>query len=471
MFLRRRLDLFFLVFFMSVSFITSACAEEHLAQTSYNLKVALDPAQQTIAVRGTVVLPVSSLSSDLRFALHETFVLKRLEVNGKPATFSFQSEQHTPMRPATHIVVVSLPPDISRDSLRMNIEYEGKLKDLPEFGASNQSLAMDDQINPRLVELANYSSWYPQFGVFGAPIRIEMEVSLPQGWTAICSGKKMEESTVGSRSMTRWSSPKDTDILITAAPNYKMKSAHLPGGDLEIYYTQLPDEFVTNEMRQIEEVMKLFTERLGETTIPAGTVKQVYSPKRHGQGRAGSARPGMIVTSEGVTMDALAADRSFSLLQDVAHEIAHFWWNFGAGQGDWINEAFAEYYSAVAVQNVASQEQFENVLKYYRQQVKELPFDAPSLSKVPFDGSGFVVRYYKGSLMLDDLRHTLGDKQFFAASRDFFQQYEGKSAGTTDFRSFWKARLGTQSDSLDTWLDSPGSTPGTRSEQQTGSHL
>ena len=35
---------------------------------------------------------------------------------------------------------------------------------------AGDGLAMDDQINSHLVELAGYSSWYPQF-VFGAPLR------------------------------------------------------------------------------------------------------------------------------------------------------------------------------------------------------------------------------------------------------------------------------------------------------------
>jgi hypothetical protein len=70
----------------------------------------------------------------------------------------------------------------------------------------------------------------------------------------------------------------------------------------------MPDTFVESEMRQVADVMKLFTDRLGETTIPAGTIKHVYSPKRKGQGRAGIARPGMIVTSEGLTLKELAND-------------------------------------------------------------------------------------------------------------------------------------------------------------------
>lgn len=105
----------------------------------------------------------------------------------------------------------------------------------------------------------------------------------------------------------------------------------------------------------------LFTSRLGETTVPASTVKHVCSPKQKGQSRAGIARPGMIVTSEGLVREQLAANPNFSLFQDIAHEIGHFWWNFGAGQGDWIKEAFAEYYSAYAVQQIVSQQQFEAV--------------------------------------------------------------------------------------------------------------
>jgi aminopeptidase N len=148
-------------------------------------------------------------------------------------------------------------------------------------------------------------------------------------------------------------------------------------------------------------------------------------------------------------------------LQDVAHEVAHFWWNFGAGQGDWINEAFAEYSSAFAVGQVVSQEQFQKVLERYRGEVSQLPADAPSLAKVPFDGSGFVIRYYKGSLMLDSIRQTMGDTAFSGAAREFFQSYRGKSAGTAEFRSFWKEKLGDKGNMIDSWLDSAGGLPDT----------
>lgn len=448
-----------LAFFLSVS--TVLAAEGGPVPVSYDLKVRIEPTAGSIAVRGTIEVPLGQPGAKtVQFGLHETFAIKKLSVNGHAASFSFQPGEPSMITPATRNVVVKLPSGAPPDKIQLEIEYGGRLKKIPEFGTyPDQKQAMDDQINSRLVELAYYSSWYPQFLVFGRPIEIALEVSLPRGWIAICSRKKLEDGVKDGQAITRWSSAKDTDILITASPKYKRKSVPLPGGEIEIYYTELPEKFVETEGQQIAEVMNLFTDGLGPTTIPSGSVKHVFSPKRKGQGRAGISRPGMIVTSEGVVLEELAKDPKFSLFQDIAHEIGHFWWNFGAGQGDWINEAFAEYASAVAVERIISEQQFESVLEDYQSAVHDLPADAPPLAKVPFDGSGFVIRYYKGSLMLDYLRHVMGDNRFFQAARDFFQTYNGQSIGTAEFRSFWKEKLGEKKDVVDLWLDSGGGLP------------
>ena len=450
--------LVFLSLLMSVG--SFAQTQERPAPISYDLKVTIEPSQGNIWVHGNIGVPVEAGAKTLQLGLHETFAIQKLLVNGQSAKFSFQPGEPSPIYPATRKVMVHLPKSVPAGQVSLEIEYSGKLKEIPEFGTSDdQKQAMDDQINSRMVELANYSSWYPQFFVFGRPIETTLDVSLPKGWLAICSGKKLEEHEENSRTVTRWSSARDTDILITAAPNYKGKVIPLAEGQIALYYTQLPEPFIDREGDEVAAVMNLFTQGLGSTTLPSGTIKLVFSPKRKGQGRAGIARPGMIVTSEGLMLEALAQDPKFSLLQDLAHEIAHFWWNFGTGQGDWINEAFAEYASAFAVGQIVSEEQFEKALDGYRKEVRDLPADAPPLAKVPFDGSGFVVRYYKGSLMLESMRQTMGNDAFAAAVREFFQTYTGKSIGTAEFRSFWKEKLGDNKDLIDAWLDSGGGLP------------
>jgi len=447
-------------FLMIVILVSGFALAEKPVPVSYDLKVTIEPNPGRIAVRGSIGVPIGAGAKTLQFGLHETFVITKLLVNGQSAKFSFKPGDPSPLCPATKKVVVNLPRGLAAGKAQLEIEYSGKLKQIPEFGTfEDQKQAMDDQVNSRLVELANYSSWYPQFFVFGHPIETTLAVSLPKGWLAICSGTKVDDRQEDGRTVTRWSSARDTDILITAAPTYKGKVIPLADGQIAIYYTQLPQEFIDREGEEIATVMNLFTQGLGSTTIPSETIKLVFSPKRKGQGRAGIARPGMMVTSEGRMLEELAKDPKFSLLQDLAHEIAHFWWNFGAGQGDWINETFAEYSSAFAVEQTVSEEQFQKVMEGYRSAVRELPADAPSLAQVPFDGSGFVVRYYKGSLMMDAIRQTMGNDAFAAAAREFFQTYTGKSIGTAEFRSFWKQKLADKKDLVDLWLDSKGGLP------------
>ena len=446
--------------FASILFITFPIllsAEDRPIPTTYDLKVAIEPGSGTLAVQGQVVVPSSAATaSTLKFNLHETMEITKLFIDGKPAIFAYAPMDGSLPLPATRGVVVNLPIAHPQNSIRMDIAYHGRLEALPEFGASpDMRHSMDDQINSRMVELAFYSSWFPQFA-FGQPVKSELTLSLPQNWISICSGKKTEEKTAASRAITHWYSAKDVDIVILASPNYKLTQLRESGVPVEIYDTQLPGQFIRQDGEQIAGVLKLYISKLGETNIPNGVVRHVYSPKRKGQGRAGFARPGLIVTSEGRTMDGLANDPNFSVFQGVAHEVAHYWWNFGAGQGDWINEAFAEYFSAVAVENLNSEAAFSALMAEDRKQVSELPAAAASLSTVEMtDQSGFVIRYYKGSLMLNAFRRAMGDERFFAACHEFFETYRDRPTETEEFRSFWKSKI-DQAGLVDFWLDSRG---------------
>ncbi len=432
-------------------------AEDRPSPTTYDLNVTIEPASGILAVQGRVdVPPTAAIGSTLKFNLHETMEITKLLIDGKPATFTYAPMDGSLPLPATRGVVVNLAVARSQSRIHMDIAYHGRLEVLPEFGASpDMRHSMDDQINSRMVELAFYSSWFPQFA-FGQPVKSEVTLSLPQNWISICSGKKTEERTAAGRALTHWSSAKDVDIVILASPDYKLTRLQESGVAIEIYDTQMPEPFIHQDGEQIASVLRLYTAKLGETNVPNGVVRHVYSPKRKGQGRAGFARPGLIVTSEGRTLEGLANDPNFSLFQGVAHEVAHYWWNFGTGQGDWINEAFAEYFSAIAVENLNSEAAFNALMGEDRKQVSQLPLDAPSLSTVQMaDQGSFVIRYYKGSLMLNAIRRAMGDERFFQVCREFFETYRDKPVGTEEFRSFWKSRV-DQAGLVDFWLDSRG---------------
>lgn len=439
-----------------LAFSSAAFAVDLDAPARYTLHAVVEPAQGSIAVQGAMAIPIEAGAREIRFGLHRTFSIRALQIGGMAAAFSYQPGETKSFAPATRTVVAEVPAGAIKDGfVEVAIRYDGVLEHLPEWGSMpGQAVAMDDQINTNLVQLASYSSWYPQFFPMGHALSYDLEVSLPKGWTTVSAGVKSDVERAG-RAVTRWSSPSNIDIVIDASPAYQVVTGRAGATTVAIYYTDMPAAVIAREATDLSAVMALFTERLGETAVPGGTIRHVYAPMKHGQGRAGIARQGIIITSEGRVKEALAANPQASLFQDIAHEIAHFWWHFGKGQGDWVNEAFAEYFSALAVRDIVSPAAFDAALDKYRKGVAGLAPDAPSLASVPANGSGFVVRYYKGSLMLDDFRRSMGDEAFFAAVRRFYTTYKDCSVGTTEFRRYWAEQL-KDSARVDAWLDTAG---------------
>ncbi len=421
----------------------------------YDLSTTIEPEKGKIAVSAKVLLTLPR-PGHLSFDIHESFVIENFLINGRTVLYTLEPNVPQPLQPASKKVTTNALEDSNH--VVMSIEYHGHLTELPEWGTyENQKLALDDQINSKMVELASYSCWYPVFEP-GSTFSTTLEVSLPPTWKCVCSGRKRKESKTEKRVTTYWVSKNDWDIIIVASPEFVHESVNPSGTDIHLYYTRLPHHYVTREVQNAQKTLELFTTLLGEP-VSGASFTHVYSPKKKGQG--GFARPGMIVTSEGRIIDALAENPTMSFLRGIAHEIAHFWWSFGSGQGDWINETFAEYFSLIAVREINSTEEFKKYVKTYREYVRKLPDSAPSLSEVPFsnDDTGYVIRYYKGSIMLDDFRNVLGDKKFFEICREFYHTFHKRDIRTPEFCTFWSEKLGDYSDVLQEWITAKGGLP------------
>jgi hypothetical protein len=353
-------------------------------------------------------------------------------------------------------ITVQLPDTGIRDQVGLEIRYDGELRDRPSWGEPDaEGPFMDDAAGPDRVELALYSSWYPSFG-FGSIYDVTLDLTMPSGWGVACIGREVDRRETEKETTTRWQAHAVNDLVIVASPRLRSEDVETAAGRVRIHHTRLPDRFLRSMVQETERTLLLFSKHLGETSGER-TLQHVYSPRDWGQGFA---RPGMIIVSEGRVLRALTEDPHASFLFGNAHEAGHFWWRFGFGQGDWINETFAEYFALVAVQSIQGEDAFQDGLASRRESVEGLPADAPALAVVPSsnDGHGYTIKYHKGALMLDAFREHLGDEVFFGACRLFYESIRDTSAGTDDFRAHWKNAL-QDVKLLSSWLDSPGSAP------------
>jgi aminopeptidase N len=438
--------------------IFSTCNAFALAQTptAYELEVTIHPESGEIQVDGTVSVELDRADQEsFAFHLHDAFRITSLKVDNIAAEYTFEDETPSRITPTSRNINVRLPDGIQDRRVEMSISYHGRLRELPPFGTpESEGPFLDDAISTDRVELAHYSSWYPSFG-FGARFETDIEISIPNEWTVACIGKRSAQT----ESSVRFTANSADDLVIVASPRFKVQEIDTDSGSVIIYHTRLPERFVLREAEETEQTLRFFTDKIGSHPISDGIVKHVYSPRKLGQG--GYARNGITVSSEGRVLSLLEGNPDASLLRGMAHELGHFWWNFGAGQGDWLNETFAEYFSLLAVREIQGEEAFEAALGQRKDVVAELPVDAPSLATIPAsnEGHGYSIRYYKGALMLDHFRRLMGDEAFFDAVHDFYHRNKDKRIGTEEFRAFWTEALDGNREWSTKWLDSKGPSP------------
>lgn len=153
---------------------------------------------------------------------------------------------------------------------------------------------------------------------------------------------------------------------------------------------------------------------------------------------------------------------SFDLL---AHELAHMWFGdmvtCGSWQDLWLNEGFATYLNAIALENMRGTEDFRLHMRGLRFQIcskdggSVFPKDTLNVNSL-FDGR---LTYRKGAWVLHMLRDQLGDEAFFAACRDYLQAPDNAySFGyTPEFQAALERASGRKLDTfIQTWYYGEG---------------
>jgi len=118
-----------------------------------------------------------------------------------------------------------------------------------------------------------------------------------------------------------------------------------------------------------------------------------------------------------------------------AHELAHQWFGNCIGhfvnRDVWLTESFATYYAKMFEKSVYGEEYYQNV----RNDEMVQTFEAAAKNSYPVGGSqGGIARIYqKGSLVMDMLRDVMGESDFKAAIKHYFEKYSFGYAETNDF--------------------------------------
>ncbi|MCE4564338.1 M1 family metallopeptidase [Maribellus sp. CM-23] len=339
------------------------------------------------------------------------------------------------------------------ETLELTIEYSG----VPADGLIIDQNRYGDRtfFGDNWPNRAHY--WLPVVDHPSDKATLEFVVKAPGHYKVVSSGKLVEEKGLDNHQiLTHWEEkvPLSTKVMVFGAADFAV------GNDT--VWNQIPvNSWVFKENREKgfrnyrygTKALEYFSALIGPYSYEK--LAHVQSKTRYG----GMENAGCIFYNE----NSAISDKSQEDL--FAHEVAHQWFGNSATEENWhhvwLSEGFATYLTHVYNQHFYGEEMFRNGLKKDRARVigyfHRHPAPIIDTTVTEYIQLLNANSYQKASWFLHMLRHKLGDDVFFAGLRNYYCEYQNKTALTSDYRKVMEETSGENLESFFAqWLRQAG---------------
>jgi hypothetical protein len=329
-------------------------------------------------------------------------------------------------------------------------------------------------------------SWYPNLGVFSDPASFELVYRVPAGNEVISVGRKVDEKPDGKRMVSTWKTEGPVQVAGFNYGKFKQHEQQDATSKLDIFVFTNPG--TPDVVREINSVLggddgggagigRVNTEHLAESAMADGLnsarlFTTWFGPlpqtevaiTQQSDWFFGQSWPSLIFLPylaflDGTQRQRLGLSGAKDFVDQVGyHEFAHQWWGHLVGAATyrdvWLEEGFADFSAALAVQHTAGWKEYERFWSEARKRILDkIPGNAMASYQAGPMTEGYrlgtprtpsapqAMIYSKGAYVLHMLRMLMrdgtganADDHFIAMMRDFTATYGGRFATTADFQ-------------------------------------
>lgn len=297
-------------------------------------------------------------------------------------------------------------------------------------------------INDEGVYLDGAAGWYPTFGEHLQSYRLT--VALPGSWHGTSTGTRQRQ---GEKTIWEAAMPQD-DIYLLAGP-YADYQCRIPQARLEVLLLSADAALASRYQDAAGRYLTLYSDLLG--AYPYSHFAVVENRWQTGYGM-----PAFTLLGSQVLRLPFILDSS------LPHEIVHNWWGNGvflATQGGNWSEGLTAYLADHLIKEMAGQgvEYRRKALARYANFVASGDDFPLSAFRARHDDASQAVGYGKAMMLFHMIRHELGDAEFIAALRDFYQRFRFRRAGFDDLLGVFAAHgLADAAGVRRNWLEKTG---------------
>jgi aminopeptidase N len=392
----------------------------------YAIQITLDPSTYYLEATNTIDL-VTTMDDLTQISLDFAGLeISNISVNGKTAAYFREGKK----------LYIDLPsPASTGEQMQISISYAGEpLQEISPY------VPFVDHLGIQYTESMAYIVSEPDGARYWMPVNdhpldkatYDFKITVPEAYVAVSNGHFVDEVSSDGQSTYTWKldDPAASSMITIAVGDYVRVESTSPKGVILRSYVTPGNQAAFEEMQPaIGEMIDWMGEQFG--TYPFDEFGYVEVSDIG----ASLETQTMVIMSQASLLDE----------QVLAHEMAHMW--FGdyvslESWGDiWRNEGFATYVSFLWA--TRDNPQNMEVIRYkLAKNIEENP-SGHALANPPAEEMFGSDSYYKGALLVYDLRKEMGDDAFFKGLRNYFEQYGGGAASREEFTAVMEAAAGT----------------------------
>jgi aminopeptidase N len=275
-------------------------------------------------------------------------------------------------------------------------------------------------------------SWWPTPGsTLAKADSADVIVTVPARLTAVSNGRLVSRSTAQDGWVTyHWATrhPIYPDVVSIAVGAYVEldDSVQVAGRRIPLRFYVFPDDTMKArvDFASLPRILAFFNDALGPYP---------FADEKYGVAEftTQSFREHQTIPSLGPRF--LTGDRRNEWI--LAHELAHQWFgnslSVRSWSDAWLNEGLATYAAMLWKEHAAGRAAYDEDIRLAR--ARQFTGTLTTADSTDLDHMFGATTFFKGALMLDALRHLLGDDRFFAALKGYVSEHAYGLVSAADF--------------------------------------
>ncbi len=429
----------------------------------YNISVELDSAKKILKGREHIVY-VNNESINLNNIYLHIYpnAYKKLETIPVPPE-DYSSAFLSNFKPG-YIDII----DISASDENLKYSIEGKDKtilnvslNLPLKPKENIDIYLEFSITlPEIMDRLgyaegtfNFGNWYPIAAVYdnsgwnldpyysmGDPFYSDVsdylvKITVPRDYKVASTGEMISETAIPKKKVYIFKENSVRDFAWVASNGFEIDTKNVDGVIVKSYSINSPKYKRDAAMAAAENSIKIFNKAFGKYPYKTYSVAATNFI-------SGMEYPGIVfINKEYYSKNG----DDFYLDVTIAHETAHQWWYGVVGNDEveeaWVDESLTSYSEVVYYEKLLGvgrgQEYFENEFSRVYNSYKGSFSNGETILRPVYDfktsNDYALLVYYKGAVMLNELRNKVGDEAFYNIMKTYYEGYKFKNATTQDF--------------------------------------